>query len=263
MTELLLQLFQFEYIPLIAGGFAGCVGGVFTAWFTQRALNRRGVFSYSVTHNRVGVSSEDMVFGKVTVTWNENEVKNLYLSTIEMKNESFNDYEHVIVRAYTSDTLLMNEQTQIVETPNPLELSDRYKAQIFVKDGEVHSANQVALYSGQREYIIPVFNRGQSIRITYLNSANTLAMPNIWLSVAIKGVKLKFQAPQNQTLGVPQNQAAFIGVLIGIVILVALPMFITDSLVIAMCAMSYGFIAQLPGAFTIRLYRRIKENIGG
>lgn len=169
MTELLLQLFQVEYIPLIAGGFAGCVGGVFTAWFTQRALNRRGVFSYSVTHNRVGVSSEDMVFGKVTVTWNENEVKNLYLSTIEMKNESFNDYEHVIVRAYTSDTLLMNEQAQIVETPNHLEFSDRYKAKIFVKDGEVHSANQVALYSGQREYIIPVFNRGQSIRITYLN----------------------------------------------------------------------------------------------
>lgn len=263
MEELLTQLLQVKYINLIAGGFAGCVGGVFTAWFTQRALNRRGIFSYSVTHNRVGVSSEDMVFGKVIVTWNGNEVKNLYLSTIEMKNESFNDYENVIVRTYTSDTLLMNEQTQIVDTPNPLEFSDKYKAQIFVKDGEMHSTNQIALYSGQREYIIPVFNRGQSIRITYLNSANSLDMPNIWLSVAIKGVKLKFQAPQNQTLGVPQNQAAFIGVVIGVGILIILPMFITNSWVIAIYAMLYGFVAQLPGAFTIKLYRWIKESIGG
>jgi len=40
----LFQLLQSEYISIIAGG----IGGIVTAWLTQRILNKRGIFSYSV-----------------------------------------------------------------------------------------------------------------------------------------------------------------------------------------------------------------------
>ncbi|MBK9662175.1 MAG: hypothetical protein IPO71_03375 [Nitrosomonas sp.] len=88
-------------------------------------------------------------------------------------------------------------------------------------------------------------------------------MPNIWLSIALKGVKLKFQGPQNQVLGVPQGQAAFVGVLIGLAVLAALVLFASEPWVIATSAMVYGFVAQLPGAYTIRLLRRAREAVGG
>lgn len=101
----ILQLLQSEYISIIAGGF----GGIVTAWLTQRVLNKRGVFTYSVTHTRVGITAEDDIFGNVAVSWNGNPVQNLYLSTIEMKNESMNDYENVIVSAFTNDSTLMTE----------------------------------------------------------------------------------------------------------------------------------------------------------
>ncbi|HRB97683.1 MAG TPA: hypothetical protein PKY67_08265 [Nitrosomonas sp.] len=257
MNELL-QLFQNQYISVIAGGLSG----IFTAWLTQRVLNRRGIFSYSVTHNRVGITTEDPIFGSVAVTWNGNTIQNLYLSTIEMKNESLNDYENVIVRAYTSDTMLMTEQTtQLPETP--IEWSEKYREQLHVEDGSTPTDNQSNLYRGQREYVIPIFNRGQSIKITYLNSAQSPSMPNIWLSIALKGVKLKFQGPQNQVLGVPQGQAAFVGVLIGLAVLAALVLFASEPWVIATSAMVYGFVAQLPGAYTIRLLRRAREAVGG
>ncbi len=258
MNELL-QLFQNQYISVIAGGLAG----IFTSWLTQRVLNRRGIFSYSVTHNRVGMTTEDRIFGSVAVTWNGNTIPNLYLSTIDMKNESLNDYENVIVCTFTSDTKLMTEQSQLLETPNILEWSEKYKKQLHVEDGSIPTDFQQTHYNGQREHVIPIFNRGQTIRITYLNSAQSSSMPNIWLSTSLKGVKLKFQGPQNQIFGVHQGQAAFVGVLIGIVVLVALALITLEPWIIAISAMTYGFVAQIPGAYTIKLLRHVREAVGG
>ena len=258
MNELI-QLFQNQYISVIAGG----LGGIFTAWLTQRVLNRRGIFTYAVTHNRVGITSEDPVFGSVAVTWNQKAIPNLYLSTIDMKNESLNDYENVVVLAYTSDTKLMTEQTQLLETPKILEWSENYKKQLHVEDGNAPTDSQLTLYNGQREYVIPIFSRGQTVKITYLNSAQTASIPSIWLSIVLKGVRLKFRGPQNQVLGVPQGQAAFVGVLIGLAVLVALALLASEPWVIATNAMAYGFIAQIPGAYTIKLLRRVREAVGG
>lgn len=106
----ILDLLQSEYISIIAGG----LGGILTAWLTQRILNKRGVFTYSVTHTRVGVTAEDAIFGSVAVSWNGKPVRNLHLSTIEMKNESMNDYENVVISAFTNDSQLMTEQTQLL-----------------------------------------------------------------------------------------------------------------------------------------------------
>jgi hypothetical protein len=253
------QLLQSEYISILAGG----LGGIATAWLTQRVLNKRGIFTYSVTHNRVGVTAEDAIFGNVAVSLNGNPVENLYLSTIEMKNESMNDYENVVVSVYTNDSQLMTEQTQLLDTPNILEWSEKYKSQMHIEQGGKPSQKQLTTYKGQREYIIPILNRGQSIKITYLNSTKTNAMPNIWLSVAHKGVKLNYQGPQNQILGVPQNQAAFVGVVLGVAVLVALAFFLTEPWVVATAAMTYGLVAQLPGAYAIKAIRRLKEGIGG
>ena len=255
----LLQILQNEYISIIAGG----LGGIVTAWLAQRILNKRGIFSYTVTHNRVGITAEDAIFGNVAVLWNGNPVQNLYLSTIEMKNESMNDYENVVVSAFTSDTRLMTEQTQLLETPNILEWSEKYKKQLHVEPGSTPTENQWNTYNGSREYIVPILNRGQSIKITYLNSAKSATTPSIWLSVSQKGIKLKFQVPQNQILGVPQGQAALFGVFIGVAVLIALSLSIQEPWLVASLAMIYGLVAQLPGAYAIKLIRRAREMIGG
>lgn len=255
----LLQQFSNEYISIIAGG----IGGVITAWLTQRVLNKRGVFTYFVNHTRVGVSTEDAIFGSVTVSWNGNPISNLFLSTIEMKNESMNDYENVVVCAYSSDTRLMTEQTQILDTPNILEWSEKYKKQLHVEPGQKPTEAQWNVYNGQREYNIPTLNRGQSIKLTYLNSAKGTDAPTLWLSVPQKGVRLKFSIPQNQILGVPQPRAAFVGVLIGISVVIALAWFVADPWLVAIASLTYGLIAQFPGAYVIKLLRRIREAIGG
>ncbi len=239
------------------------LGGAFLTYLMQQVLNKRGTFTYNVKHNRIGITTEDAIFGSVGVTLNGNTIPNLYLSTVELVNESMNDYEQVIIHTYTSDTKLLNEQTKILDTPKILEWSDRYKAQLAVNDGMQPSAEQFNVYFGQREYVIPVMNRSQTIQLTYLNSATTNEMPNIWLDVSQKGVKLKFRPPQNTFLGIPQSRAAFIGVIVGLIFIWWLISNNIQLWLAVALAFVYGLIAQLPGAYVIKSWRKLREVVGG
>lgn len=255
----ILDLLKNEYLSIVFGG----LGGVSAAFFTQKILNKRGTFSYFVNHNRVGSSSQDTLFGNVSVTWNNNPVDHLFLSTIDLKNESLNDYENVVIQTYTNDTKLLTEATQIIGTPAALLWTEAYKRKVQLEQGKEPTENQLNIYRGQREYLIPVFNRGQQVRITYLNAANSNETPSIWLSAILKGVKVKFQIPQAQIYGVPRPKAAIVGVILGLVLLVPLVNFVSNSWAIALASLAYGYLVVLPGVYLIKGYRKIREVIGG
>ena len=72
--------------------------GAFLMFLIQMIVNKRGLFTYVVRHNKVGMSTDDAVFGSVRVTWNNSLIRNLYLSIIELNNESQKDYKNVVVR---------------------------------------------------------------------------------------------------------------------------------------------------------------------
>ena len=65
----------------------------------QRIVNKRGLFTFVVRHNKVGESTDDAIFGTVRVTWNDNIIRHLYLSTVELTNESLKDFENVVVKS--------------------------------------------------------------------------------------------------------------------------------------------------------------------
>ena len=255
----LLEILSNQYLGILFGSLVGIVSTL----LTQSLRNRRGVFSYFVNHNKVGMSATDSVFGTVSVTWNDKPVQHLFLSTIELKNESFNDYENVVVQTYTNDTDILSESTQILDTPNIIEWTENYRTQIYANPGQEPTKYQVDKYFRQREYSIPVFNRGQTVRISYLNSAISENLPNIWLHVAHKGVKVKFRVPEDQVFGIPRAWAAFVGVVIGLIGLIPLVLVIANPWAVAFIAMIYGFVVTLPGAYAIRALRKIREMISG
>ena len=90
--------------------------GVVITLVTQRILGKRGLLTYFVWHSRVGVSADDAIFGSVRVTWNGNMVANLYSSALELRTESLKDYDNVIVRVFTNDTVLLTERTEVLGT---------------------------------------------------------------------------------------------------------------------------------------------------
>ena len=239
-------------------GIGVLCGGIIT-WVVQSVLNKRGVFTYFVTHRKIGTSATDPIFGEIDVTWNGNRIAHLFLSTVEMKNESMRDYENVVVTSYTSDTIFLSESTSILDTPHVLEWSDEYKQKLRLEAGQQPNNLQKELCNRQREHIIRVFNRGQTITINYLNAATSEKMPSVWLSVTVKGAALKFQMPPSEFLGVPQDDAALAGVLVGIVALPVLVVVVSSPWLLGFGAMIYGFFAQVPGAYLIRGFRAVRS----
>ena len=129
--------FTFLQSPLIVGIFSLVVGGILT-FLIQRILNKAGLFTYSVSHYRVGVSADDAIFGTVRATWNDLPVHNLYSSSVELRNESLRDFENVIVKVFSNNTALLTEGTEIVGTTRILEWTTDF-TQLTKSVHDIHS----------------------------------------------------------------------------------------------------------------------------
>lgn len=252
------ELLSNKYFLILVSAIAGAL----VTWITQRVLNKRGTFSYCVTHNKVGASLDDPTFGNVSVSWNGNAIANLFFSTVELTNESLNDYEEVRITAFTSDTWLLSESTNITDTPYALKWSKDYEEELHVEPGQTATQQQHNTYMSKREYVIPVFNRGQVVTLNYLNAAHTEASPHLWLSANVKGVVVKFRVAARQILGVPIQHAGIAGMISGLVAVVPLVSYVENGWAIALLALTYGLLAQLPGALLVKGLRLMRQAIG-
>lgn len=259
----LLNLFDeaYVYISLISGG----LGGLAVNLLTHRVINRRGVFTYWVNHSKVGNSVDHPEFGKITVSWNDSPQENIFLSTMQMKNSSLNDYENLIIKTSSQNTTLMSEQTRILDSINKFNLSDRFKSEILGFGEEGPSAYQREVYFSSREYMVPVLNRGQTIEIAYLNfpSNSTGPGPVLTLSVEQKGVRTVYRLPDREIFGVSQKLAAICGVFLGLLLLVLTGFFNEGFFPVALVAMAYGLVAQFPGVLVVKGFRWVRNLIGG
>lgn len=237
--------------------------GAFLMFVIQMVVSKRGLFTYFVRHNKVGMSTDDAVFGTVRVTWNDRPIRNLYLSTIELKNESQKDYENVVVKIFTNDTDLFSERSELVGTTRILEWTKEFSNDLAVASGTQPTEDQVARYYGEREYFLPTMNRGQVARVAYLNAARTERQPTLWMDVVHKGVRIKLRVPHNEFMGVPQPHAVLIGSALGICVITAVVLFVDEVVLASVICMVYGLIVVLPGAVCIKSWRWLRELLGG
>lgn len=244
------------------------LGGILATVLVWQIQNRRSVLSYFVNHSKVGTSADDRTFGTVQITWNGAEVPNLYLSTVELRNESSKDLRDIRIKAYSNDTTLLSEFPHLIGTTQFIKYSPEYEEKIAVSPGTVPTQFQRDMHGQSREYVIPTLNRGQVIRFQYINISKSEQQPTIWLEVVHPGVLLRFRPPQNQIFGVPQPLAALAGILLGILfttLLYAYSSYISleSHLIVAFGSLFFGFIAQIPGAYAIRAFRRLRVWVQG
>jgi hypothetical protein len=238
---------------------AGITGTVITTQIT----GRRAVFRYFVVHNAIGRTVNDPVFGSVQVTWNNNAIAHLYLSTVELANDSFRDFENVVVMIYTTNTKLLSQFPSIIGTPRIAQLTDDYKTRIQVPEGQQPTADQFDTWHRGRDFVLPTFNRGQKVRFEFLNSADTADMPAIYLSVSHPGARVRFHVAAETFWGVPRPRAALAGTLVGAAVLTVMLALVGPAWVIGLSAFVLGLFAQMPGAAVVRAWRALRGWYGG
>jgi hypothetical protein len=241
---------------------AAMFGALFTL-ISQSLSNRRALFSYRVFHSRVGLSTDDAIYGSVKVFWNNNPVSHLFLSTIELTNQSARDFESVQVRVFSTDTALLSQRTEIVGTTRHVEFTEDYRNKISVPEGEQPRIDQFELYNRQRDYILPILNRGQVVRLQLLNAPYSDDQPCIWLDVLHKGVKCKFEIPQSFIFGVPQQDAALIGTILSLLVILLIVNFAASVTTASLLSFVVGWLVLVPGAITIRCAQRIRDFFAG
>jgi len=248
--------------PWVLAALSGLAGAILTI-LVRRVLNKRGLFTYSVVHNHVGISTDDAVFGSVKVTWNDNAIANLYISTIEVRNESLRDFEGVTLRVWTTTTSLLTERAEILGTTHVLAWTREFAETLAVPAGKAASPEQLSLVYGRREYAVPTMNRGAVIRLTFLNAANSDDVPQVWLNVVHPGVRVKYRALPQQFLGVPQPAAALVGFLSGLIVVPVIVTAVDTAWLTATLAFLYGAMLLLPGALLLKLWRWARDMVGG
>jgi len=244
------------------------LGGVVT-WLFGKLSAKTGVFRYFVSSTKLATSADDAIFGSVRTTWQGHEVRNLYLVTIEVENSTSRDYENLQFKVFSgAETVLLNQRTEIVDTPYIIRFSGEFESRLHVDDGQVATPEQTEEYSHNREYMLPTLNRGQTMRFSYLcTNPNDDNEPNVHISTITKGVRLKWQRTPHLIVrpifGVPVPVALTRALVLAVVTLFASGMWVSNIWLASAICMFVGLAGQLLGALAYRAERFVRQMIVG
>lgn len=235
----------------------------------SKLSSKTGILRYFISYIKVGISADDQVFGSVRLTWQGHDVRNLHLCNIEVENSTSRDYENVIFKVFSGqETLLLNQRTEVADSPYIIPWEENYSHRIYVPDGEKATQEQIDEHKHNREYSLPVFNRGQKIRFSYLcTNPNDDNEPSIYISSLSKGLRLKKQklpwVVLNPIFGVPIPIAIIRALIISVLVLIGTGLFIENVWLASSICMFVGLTGQIFGAAAYKVERFILNLISG
>ena len=237
------------------------VGGLITN-LVAMLRNRVKKLEYMVSHERIAFSSNDPIFGAIQVTWQGNNVNDLYSSRVELVNDGHKDLTKLSLKVFTAGTFLLSEKTEIVGTTQVLQWTSNFKQVLAVAPGTQPSPQQFSIYNHTREYDVPVWNRGAKLVMTYLTQATPGSQgPEVWVELIHEGVELMFKPRVPSVHGVPQKIAISIGLLGSIFVLVVSAIYIQEVWIAALLCLVVGLVAQSIGAVFYRAFMFVKRMI--
>lgn len=222
--------------------------------------NRLRVLDYTVTHDRVGLPSDDPVFTDVKISWQGHSLTNLYSSVVTVSNATLQDFTGLEFRLYAGGpTVLLSESTELSGSTYIIKWSDSFAKELKVSQGQEPTAAQYRKYHSGREYKVPTLNRGQTAVFRFLTTVPTgNEGPRIWVDLLHPGVKAVFRPAAPVVHGVPMQFAAAIGLIACLVVLVAAALGIENRWLLAGICTLVGLFAQSVGAGLYMLLRYLK-----
>jgi len=232
----------------VALGIGG-LGGVILSGFRNRVRK----LTYRVVHEHLALSGNDPHFGNVQVTLQGKPVTNLYTSTVTLENGTGVDFQNLKFRVYTSsETLLMGQFTSLPGTASIIPHTDEYIKLLQVPEGQSATPAQWEAYNHRRDYIIAVFNRGQTAVIRFLTTVSQGGSAVVFVDVMHPGVSIKYLPSVPEIWGVPIGHTGKIGFALCILAYVISGFFLSPWIGALVC-LAVGGSARLLGAGIYRL----------
>mgnify|MGYP003635070604 FL=1 len=248
---------------LIVSLISAIIGALIT-WFMTRLSSRRARFIYSVTHNRVGISTEDEIFGSVKLIHNGKDVKNLWLSNVEINNTSLRDFQNVPIQiAVKSPSVkLLNQTIRINDSyPSNVYLDDKYKALISIDKKTGLTEKQKSLYFSTREFNLPNINRGDKIRIMFLVDAEDTSIPELITTINAPGIICKYRPLVNLPLDLNHTilRAIKFGLLISAPSIILIANYFENATYAVLASWILGLLTGSLGFIISKIWDRIRK----
>lgn len=241
------------------------VVGAVIAYVASKLLGKTKRLRFSTNVERLALTADDPIFGSIRVTWGNNQVRNLFMARVEVENCSNHDFENVELKVYTgNETFLFSERSSVVNSPYIIPWTPEYKAILVVPAGGTPTPAQWNTYNHSRDYLVPVFNRGQLLQFSYLCSrpADDL-VPGVFVSTQLKGAKLEQHVRAGFVLGVPLQTVIVRWVILSVFTVVACGFFLHKVWVGSLICMLVGLFAQYLGALMYKAERGIWNLFAG
>lgn len=224
--------------------------GAIILHFWNKFQNRMTVLKYSVWHQPLGGAIDDPHFGSIKLLYNDNQIKNLYLSKITISNDCNKDLSNLelnIVADPASIILVSHGFRQA--SLNILEFTEKYQKELENKNTNMHVMQR-------RDFKLPVLNREDKIDINLLITNLDGKRPFINVSCDYPGVIMKLEYQPNQLLGEPRDQSAIIGIVIALILCFPL-IYIPNPVISIYIAVIFGMLVVLFGVLARNVWKFI------
>lgn len=236
--------------------------GAILAHLWRRYRNRMVALRWQASHHSLATAAQDVVFGTIEVRYNGAVVQNLFLTTVDVQNESSRDLTDVNLNLVFQDgTTIYMAHGAVVGSANVLPFANPFAAELdrfLALPADDPAAGPLgAALSRRRDFCVPVLNRGVSVRIAMLVEASPGRQPFVQLSCDHPGLRLLFQPPRQLLFGVDQRHAALVGFLAGGILVVVVTAAELGPWSIATVAFLIGSLTAVLGAALVRATRWI------
>jgi hypothetical protein len=157
---------------IIYATVAGALVGAIATWVLSRVTAKRAVFRCIRSEEHFNKNENpDVGFG-LELIWNGTNIDNFTITRFRVTNDGAQDFKNVPVRISSSiEAMLLQDSARNIESADPIRYDPDFSAQLQTDLAGNWSAEQAALYGGQRNYVIAVWNRFSEIEVKCLSSA--------------------------------------------------------------------------------------------
>ena len=249
--------FSLEFLSVPVGALLGAVFGGVMTWLVSALMAKRAIFRWSVRIDRIGFSMDSPAPDTVRVEWRGNKVPNLYMATMEVENTSSKDFNNVPLTVHTRDgTRLLDEWTVVVNTPDRVKWSPDFEREAMLEptDLPTQQDQKLQLWQSRREYVVPVLNRRQLLRLHFLCiPPQEHRLPEVLLNVSAPGVRMMYRPHLNFILQVPTELALLPGIITSLLIVFVAIMYVENLWLMAAVSVLVGWFTRFIGAIVRRV----------
>jgi len=244
-----------KILTIILPGITFLLGLIVTHYY-ELFKNRMPKLKYRINKFFLGATTQDNLFGKVEVLYNDNSISNLYLCSLDLINTSNKDFQNVELTVWcdTNSIILVSHATKHDSIDLIKFTQDYYEEIRDVQEDDLW------LVYGKRPYIFPVINRDDHINFSCLVTNKEGQEPNIYLCCDHLGLKIEANYVQPQLIwGESQALVAMWGIFIAALITVPVVAFIKSQIIIAIMIFFLCTFCIIPAVLLLKFLRFIKK----